>query len=226
MLQCCALLMSKESSVDNIKILDCGQPRCGTSTLSRKIVALLSAKVPFSGQVLSMELLRFSLDGVAREDDLEALSVRPREYEHSFEEWYRLTRVRDDVAWKGGEILLRKTVDMGENFVYEGLLYPDKVGPITTELGLLTTYLVDTGPAEIHAERIRAIAQSDCTRNNWMSNFNPDRFAKWAEYNVSRGQILKAEAMKYGLPVFDIAHGGIDAAHERALDYIASSLSL
>ncbi|MGC1176862.1 MAG: hypothetical protein WA843_02230, partial [Candidatus Saccharimonadales bacterium] len=170
-------------------------------------------------ELLHGDHIRPAMQAVATGKDLEALQLRPRESDHTQEEWITELRKRDTIIWRGIREIIADVDQHGEDIVAEGNIWPDFAAKIAGSYALRAAFIIDTNVAE-HTSRLHELARADDTNNNWMRDWDEDRLNKWAPYNVARSLRIAELAEVYGFPVFDIADNGITAAQIKAASYL------
>lgn len=191
-----------------------GPARCGKSTLARRL------RKEIDGQVIAgdafVHALKKNLDPAWIPDifdhDIAHVGV-----ERAKAEVDRLRR-RDETMWQFYQAYLETAHEdaPADDLLLEGNLWPDYMELF--KLPYRAAYLIDTS-VERQELRLKGIRDS-MSDNNWMRNFTDEKLHEWTLFNAARSQRYLEICEASGARYFDIAELGIEAAQQRAFEYL------
>ena len=192
-----------------------GPARSGKSTLGRRLRKELDAQV-MSGDALTESLLSNLKQSWL--PDIFVHAVNPiRELKDSHAQVERV-RARDQATWP---FLARYIQEVAEqerdNLLLEGDIWPDSV--VSLAIPHKAAFLVDTSSVISQARRLKAI-RDGAGSNNWMQHWSDKNLDDWAQFNLLRSQRYVQLCEETNGNYFDIADGGMQAAQDRAFDYL------
>lgn len=191
-----------------------GPARCGKSTLAKNV------RQRIDGQIVSLDGLMNAFQQVATPEthpDLFSKIVDPVTIDDTPEVRIRRYRRRDAEVWRLFLGYAAMAHSLRDSLLAEGSVWPDLAAELPYEHK--AAFLVDT--SDEHLARLLHIRDS-AVHDNWMrqDGYDDAKMAKWAEFNKARSHEIIRLCKLHGYPYFDIADGGIDAAQQRALDYL------
>lgn len=193
-----------------------GPSRSGKSTLTRRVRKYID------GQVINGDALLAALHTHLKPEcapDIFVDVVDPIKDQQTDQARVDRLRRRDKQAWEFFAGYLQDAAHIShDDILLEGMLWPDFVSSLGLEHRAV--FLVDTSSAQ--AERLIAIRNDAASDNNWMQehHYSDERIHEWVSFNILRGQLCKDLCKKYDYPCFDIADSGMQAAEERAFEYL------
>lgn len=198
-----------------------GIPRCGKSTLYRKVLS------QYEGAAIELDLLKPAINYWVEPYKGHPLSITPNIYEMSEQKWFDELRNYDRYLWDGMLKHIRSLNYGKQNLLLEGAsFYPDWAGELKA-LGIphRAVFLVD-GDAKKFADRIKAIAKSPESTNNWQANWSNDQIERWCQYNQVRVEFIKRTGLEHGYPVFDISQIGLFESQQLAAEMLGYEFGL
>lgn len=192
-----------------------GIPRCGKSTLYRKILS------QYQGAAIELDLLKPAINYWVEPYEGHPLAVAPNIYKMTPEEWFMQIREYDRYLWNGMFKHIRSLNYGKQDLLLEGAsFYPDWVAELQ-EHGIphKAVFLVD-GDTKKFSDRIKAIAHSETSTNNWQADWTDSQIERWCEYNQIRVDFIKKTGLEHGYPVFDISQAGLFPAQNYAAEML------
>jgi hypothetical protein len=198
-----------------------GIPRCGKSTLYRRILS------QYDGAAIELDLLKPAINYWVAPSEGHPLAVAPNIYELTPKEWFNQLREYDRYLWEGMAKHIRSLNYGKQDLLLEGAsFYPDWIAELKEmRVPHKAVFLVD-GDQEKFAERIKAIAKSETSSNNWQADWSDEQIERWCEYNQIRVSFIKKTGLAHGYPVFDISQIGLFQAQQLAAEMLGYEFGL
>lgn len=194
-----------------------GPARCGKSTLAARV------RKEIDGQVIAGDAFVHALyDNLQPEwmPDLFDRKVDPIATIHELDAKVDRLRRRDAVTWRFYQAYMATAIAdaPADDVLLEGNIWPDSLDTFTLEHRAV--FLIDTSADQV--ERLIAIRDANGD-NDWMRDFNDQKLAEWAEFNIVRSRRYVALCDQYGYHYFDIAESGVAGAEQRAFEYLTQN---
>lgn len=191
-----------------------GAARCGKTTLAHRV------RKDFDGQVISQDIVTEAIRSITTPEshpDIFERATDPIKRDDPPQKRIARLRRRDKVIWTFMKGYFDTAFHAGDSVLSEGCIWPSALKEL--DLDHRAVFIVDTSPD--HAERLIHIRDTE-EHNNWMRKrqYDDAYIHVWAQFNIERSKLIIQECEELGYPYFDIADGGIEKAHDRAVAYL------